>query len=71
VNTLHHQSILDPAQGLRVTGRADDGIIEAVESDSDDWWTLAVQWHPEEMTDSAEPWDRGIFHAFAKRLEEG
>jgi len=71
VNTLHHQSILDPAPGLRVTGRADDGIIEAVESDSDDWWTLAVQWHPEEMTDSAEPWDRGIFHAFAKRLEEG
>jgi putative glutamine amidotransferase len=56
---------------LRVTGRADDGIIEAVESDGDDWWALAVQWHPEEMTDSPEPWDRGIFRAFAKRLEEG
>ena len=71
VNTLHHQSILDPAPGLKVTGRSDDGIIEAVESDSDDWWALAVQWHPEEMTESPEPWDRGIFQAFAKRLEEG
>ncbi len=71
VNSLHHQSILDPAPGLRVTGRAPDGIIEAVESDGDDWWALAVQWHPEEMTDSPEPWDRGIFRAFANRLAEG
>jgi putative glutamine amidotransferase len=71
VNTLHHQSILDPAPGLRVTGRAPDRIIEAVESDTEAWWVLAVQWHPEEMTESPEPWDRGIFRAFAKRLEEG
>jgi len=71
VNTLHHQSVLDPAPGLIVTARADDGIIEAIESESDDWWALGVQWHPEEMTESPEPWDRGIFRAFAKRLEEG
>jgi putative glutamine amidotransferase len=71
VNSLHHQSVLDPAPGLRVTARAPDGIIEAVESDNDDWWALAVQWHPEEMNDSPEPWDRGIFRAFADRLEEG
>jgi gamma-glutamyl-gamma-aminobutyrate hydrolase PuuD len=30
---------------------------------------MAVQWHPEEMTESAEPWDRGLFKAFAKQLE--
>ncbi|HEY3257835.1 MAG TPA: gamma-glutamyl-gamma-aminobutyrate hydrolase family protein [Gemmatimonadaceae bacterium] len=71
VNSLHHQSILDPAPGLRVTARAPDGIIEAVESEDNDWWVVAVQWHPEEMTDSPEPWDRGIFRAFAARLEEG
>ena len=71
VNSLHHQSILEPAPGLRVTGRAPDGIIESVEGDRDDWWVLAVQWHPEEMNDSPEPWDRGIFRAFAARLEEG
>jgi len=71
VNSLHHQSILDPAPGLRITARAPDGIIEAVESEGDDWWALGVQWHPEEMNDSPEPWDRGIFRAFAARLEEG
>lgn len=71
VNSLHHQSVLDPAPGLRITARAPDGIIEAVESEDDDWWVLAVQWHPEEMNDSPEPWDRGIFRAFAARLEEG
>jgi putative glutamine amidotransferase len=71
VNSLHHQSILEPAPGLKVTARAPDGIIEGVESASADWWMLAVQWHPEEMTDSPEPWDRGIFRALAVRLDEG
>ena len=71
VNSLHHQSIKDVAPGLRITARAPDGIIEGVESDSDDWWVMAVQWHPEEMNDSPEPWDRGLFKAFADRLAEG
>jgi putative glutamine amidotransferase len=71
VNSLHHQSVLQPAPGLRVTARAPDGIIEGLESNDDHWWVLAVQWHPEEMSDSPEPWDRGIFRAFATRLDEG
>ncbi len=68
VNSIHHQSIKDLAPGLRLTARAPDGIVEGVESASDDWWVMAVQWHPEEMNDSAEPWDRGIFRAFADQL---
>lgn len=71
VNSLHHQSILEPAPGLRVTARAPDGIIEGVESEDPGWWAVAVQWHPEEMNDSPEPWDRGIFRALAVQLEEG
>jgi putative glutamine amidotransferase len=71
VNSLHHQSVLDIAPALRITGRSPDGIIEAIESDSDDWWVVGIQWHPEEMNDSPEPWDRGIFRAFADRLAEG
>ena len=71
VNSLHHQSIKDLAPGLRITARAPDGIVEGVESDSDDWWVMAVQWHPEEMNDSPEPWDRGLFKAFADRLAQG
>jgi len=71
VNSFHHQSVKDIAPGLIVTARAPDGIIEGIEPESDDWWMMGIQWHPEEMNDSPEPWDRGIFRAFADRLTEG
>ncbi|MEO5589156.1 MAG: gamma-glutamyl-gamma-aminobutyrate hydrolase family protein [Gemmatimonadaceae bacterium] len=68
VNSLHHQSASRIAGSLRVSARAPDGIVEGLESASDDWWVIAVQWHPEEMNESDEEWDRGIFRAFAARL---
>ena len=71
VNSLHHQSVRDIAPPLRVTAVAPDGVVEGVESVDDDWWVIGVQWHPEEMTDSPEGWDRGIFRAFADRLRDG
>ena len=67
VNSFHHQSVKRVADGMRVTARSPDGVIEGLES-TDDWWVMAVQWHPEEMTDSPEPWDRGLFKAFAQQL---
>jgi putative glutamine amidotransferase len=69
VNSFHHQSVKRVADGMKVTARAPDGVIEGIESTDEDWWVMGVQWHPEEMTDSAEPWDRGLFKAFAKQLE--
>jgi len=69
VNSFHHQSVKRVADGMRVTARSPDGIIEGIESTDEDWWAMGVQWHPEEMTESAEPWDRGLFKAFAKQLE--
>ena len=68
VNSFHHQSVKRVADGMRVTARSPDGIIEGLESTDKDWWVMAVQWHPEEMTDSPEPWDRGLFKAFAEKL---
>jgi putative glutamine amidotransferase len=68
VNSFHHQSVDQVAPGMHVTARSPDGVIEGIEPDHDDWWVLAVQWHPEEMTRSPEPWDRGLFKAFADRL---
>lgn len=53
VNTLHHQAI-DPARigtGLRVTGTADDGVVEVIEHP--DERVLGVQWHPELLLDRA------------------
>lgn len=69
VNSFHHQSVKDVADGMRVSARSPDGIVEGIESTDEDWWVLAVQWHPEEMTNSPEPWDRGLFKAFARKLE--
>ena len=68
VNSFHHQSVKDVAPGMRVTARSPDGVIEGMESTDDDWWVMAVQWHPEDLTDSREPWDRGLFKAFATQL---
>ncbi len=48
VNSLHHQSIKEPAPGLQVTAWAEDGVIEGVEAPGQHW-LLGVQWHPEAM----------------------
>ncbi len=46
VNSFHHQAVGEPGPRLRVTARANDGIIEAVEStEHKPIW--GVQWHPE------------------------
>jgi gamma-glutamyl-gamma-aminobutyrate hydrolase PuuD len=49
VNSLHHQGVAEPGAGLRVCARADDGLIEAIESDGDSF-CIGVQWHPEKMS---------------------
>jgi putative glutamine amidotransferase len=53
VNSSHHQSVLEPGRGLRITGRAPDGVVEAVEWTGDDNWLVGVQWHPERMPEDA------------------
>lgn len=45
-NSLHHQAIRQPAPGLEVVARAEDGVIEAVEL-SRKRFAIGVQWHPE------------------------
>lgn len=67
VNSSHHQAVDRAADGLCVSARSPDGIIEGVEWDGDDWWMLGVQWHPEELVSDAKDWDRGLFQAFAKK----
>ena len=46
----HHQAIDRLGDGLMVSARDADGVIEAVEMRGDDF-VLAVQWHPEETLD--------------------
>lgn len=49
-NSLHHQAIDAPGDGLTVVGVADDGVIEAVEIRGED--VIGVQWHPEMMNEA-------------------
>ena len=49
VNSWHHQSVLEPGRGLRITARAPDGVVEAVEWKDNSNWVVGVQWHPERM----------------------
>ena len=50
VNSFHHQAVDDAGERFRVIARADDGIIEAMES-TEYKSILGVQWHPECLTD--------------------
>jgi putative glutamine amidotransferase len=46
VNSEHTRAINKLARGFRVSGRALDGVIEAIEAETDGWFALGVQWHP-------------------------
>jgi putative glutamine amidotransferase len=59
VNSSHHQSVLEPGHGLRITARAPDGVVEAVEWNADSNWVVGVQWHPERMP--ADPLAQSLF----------
>jgi putative glutamine amidotransferase len=71
VNSSHHQAVDAVAPGLRVSATSPDGVIEALEPAHDAWWMIAVQWHPEELTSTPEPWDRRLFSAFAEAVRAG
>ncbi|HEX2712515.1 MAG TPA: gamma-glutamyl-gamma-aminobutyrate hydrolase family protein [Candidatus Acidoferrales bacterium] len=53
VNSSHHQAVLEPGRGLRITASAPDGVVEAVEWTGSDNWVVGVQWHPERMPGDA------------------
>jgi putative glutamine amidotransferase len=69
VNSYHHQGIKDLAEGLVVTGRSSDGVIEAVEAgDLSQRWLLGVQWHAEAMR-GAGPQQERLFEAHVSAAE--
>jgi putative glutamine amidotransferase len=65
VNSLHHQGMKDLAPGLREAGRAPDGLVEIVEA-SGHPYALAVQWHPEWLTD--QPAMQRLFRSFVDAM---
>lgn len=67
-NSTHHQAVRDLGAGLRATGWADDGSIEALESSNAGEWLVAVQWHPERG--SAGLPDKELFRGFVAAAVE-
>jgi len=66
VNSHHHQGLKDIAPSLRVAGHSPDGLVEAVEL-PDHPFGLAVQWHPEWLTDQEST--RSLFRKFVEAAE--
>lgn len=62
VNSQHHMAIDELGEGLVVTARCPDGVVEAVESAVEGWHALGTQFHPENQSASA--LDLRIFDEF-------
>jgi putative glutamine amidotransferase len=62
VNSMHHMAIDDVAPSFKVTARAPDGVIEAIESVVEGWVAIGTQFHPE--AESASALDVKIFEEF-------
>lgn len=63
VNSRHHQANRKIARYLRVSGRANDGIIEAIES-TVHRFVLGLQWHPENMAVAGDENAQKIYQGF-------
>ncbi len=69
VNSTHHQAIKDLGKNLKVTAKAADGVIEAVEDVRSDRFLLGVEWHPEAGWER-NTFSRAIFEALVSASRE-
>lgn len=69
VNSSHHQAVKRVGRNLRVTARAADGIIEAIEDTRPDRFVLGVQWHPETGWER-DPFSQALFARFVEAAAE-
>jgi gamma-glutamyl-gamma-aminobutyrate hydrolase PuuD len=73
VNSEHRQGICRVARGFQIGARALDGVIEAIEAESESWFALGVQWRPASQTASGLDIQvfRGLVQACEHRLYRG
>ncbi|MFT4030750.1 MAG: gamma-glutamyl-gamma-aminobutyrate hydrolase family protein [Protaetiibacter sp.] len=65
VHSYHHQGVDRVGEGLVVTARTDDGLVQAFESDGDGY-VMGVQWHPEENAQ-----DKSLFAGLVAQAAAG
>ncbi|WP_339253037.1 gamma-glutamyl-gamma-aminobutyrate hydrolase family protein [Sporosarcina sp. FSL W8-0480] len=69
VNSFHHQALKDVPSPLIVSGKASDGIVEAIES-TNHHFVVGVQWHPEALMQNADQFSMRLFGAYMKACTE-
>ena len=62
VNSLHHQGVERLGHGLVASARAEDGLVEGVET-ANGPYVVGVQFHPEELAPDSRFAER-LFHSF-------
>jgi len=63
-NSFHHQAIDQIGNGLIVSGKTGDDVVEAIEMPSHTF-VVGVQWHPENMLESSSNMKQ-LFHALIR-----
>jgi putative glutamine amidotransferase len=72
VNSAHHQSADQVADGLMITATSSDGVIEGLERKNRNGksFLLFVQWHPERMKDQESSFASGIRKEFVRQVRD-
>ncbi len=66
VNSFHHQAVALLGNGLRISAKSQDGLVEAIEH-TVNLFVLGVQWHPEAMGSEEQ---KRLFSAFLTAAEK-
>ena len=71
VNSEHRRAIQKVARNFRVSAQALDGVVEAIESERDNWFAMGIQWNPASATSSGLDIQvfRGLIDACRHRIE--
>jgi putative glutamine amidotransferase len=67
VNSEHRQAVARVGRGFRVSARALDGIVEAIEAESESWFAVGVQWQP--ASNSASGLDIQLFRGLIEACQ--
>ncbi len=64
-NSNHHQGVKNLAPNLRAVAWAEDGVVEAIEADGDNY-VIGIQCHPEALDAQVVPGWRRLFKSFVE-----
>ncbi|MDC3414410.1 gamma-glutamyl-gamma-aminobutyrate hydrolase family protein [Terrihalobacillus insolitus] len=69
VNSRHHQANREVPSTFKISGKANDGVIEAIES-SKHTFVLGLQWHPENMAATGDITSLRIYQSFIRACQK-